>query len=308
MSSKIGFIGLGAMGVCMAGNLISHHGSLNIYNRTSSKADAFKASNQNAKVHNSVSSLVAASDIIFNSTANDEAALSIFREITSNGSGEGRVVVDMSTLYPDTTADLERMVKAWGGKFCCVPVMGAPHAAKTAGLIAIISGADAETREQLDKVIVPAIAKASVDVGDAVRTGATLKLLGNFLVVGIIELLAEAMTLATKTGVPRSTFYEMIKLFLPAPSFIGYSRTTSEMSFTPTTGLNIPLGQKDVGHISRLADEHGVEAPSLRAAKRHLDIAQEEAGERAGEVDWSSLVVGARKLAGLGVWGDEEKK
>lgn len=76
-----------------------------------------------------------------------------------------------------------------------------------------------------------------IDVGSDVERAAAFKLSaftflvcetqliesadGNFLILGIVELLAESMTLADKTGVGADLLMEFITEFLPAPSFIG---------------------------------------------------------------------------------------
>ena len=70
--------------------------------------------------------------------------------------------------------------------------------------------------------MVPSVASRSIDVGIDVKRAAGLKLIGNSLILGIIEMLGEALTLAQKTDVGTDLVSQFVKEFLPAPSMVGY--------------------------------------------------------------------------------------
>lgn len=68
---------------------------------------------------------------------------------------------------------------------------------------------------------------------------------GNFLILGMIELLAEGLTLAEKTGVGAELLMDFVKEFMPAPSAIGYGTKITENNFVGETGFTVDGGLKD---------------------------------------------------------------
>lgn len=61
-----------------------------------------------------------------------------------------------------------------------------------------------------------------MDVGPNVERAAAFKLCGKSMILSIIEMLAESMTLADKSGVGADLLLEFMRDFIPAPSVIGY--------------------------------------------------------------------------------------
>lgn len=90
---------------------------------------------------------------------------------------------------------------------------GPPPLAKEAQLVVVLSG-DIFAKKHAEKLLVPAMGRKIIDVGANVERASSFKLLGNSCVLGVIELLAESMTLADKTGVGADLLYEFIKEFL----------------------------------------------------------------------------------------------
>jgi len=134
-----------------------------------------------------------------------------------------------------------------------------------------------------------------IDVGSNVERAASFKLNGNFLILGIIEILAEGMTLAEKTGVGSELLYEFIKEFLPAPSFLGYGKKILGNEFDDA-GFTVTGGLKDANHLRRLAASVDATIPVIDLAHQHLITSRANGGV---EKDWSSLVSGPRLAAGL---------
>jgi len=90
------------------------------------------------------------------------------------------------------------------------PVFGPPAAAKSAGLLIVLSGTE-EARRTVKSYIVPTLGKGVIDCGEETSKGALLKILGNNCILGTIELLSESFTLAEKTGFDTDIFYEFIR-------------------------------------------------------------------------------------------------
>ncbi|BGP14851.1 hypothetical protein JCM10213_002710 [Rhodosporidiobolus nylandii] len=295
------------MGHPMAVNLAKHLASeslpaLLVHNRTASKLPEASSSLKHAS---SAAEIAKACDVVITSLANDEAAKAVFKELFDAAKekkkaegGKATIFVDTSTLYPTTSGELEREATKCGFSYLACPVFGPPPMAKSAQLVFVLSG-DPFAKRKILPFLVPSMGRKTLDVGSNVERAASFKLMGNAMVIGVIELLAESMTLADKAGVGSDLMYEFVKEFLPAPSFIGYGAKIMNNEFDGSRGFTLTGGLKDATHIRRLASEHGATMPALDAAHRHLVTAQANGG---GELDWSSLVAGPRLAAGLNPW------
>ncbi|UKZ61387.1 uncharacterized protein TrAtP1_002652 [Trichoderma atroviride] len=265
-----GFIGLGNMGSQMAHNLSLYAKSkslppMHIWNRSRDKSEQF-ANQTAAKVADSVESLVQACDVIHMCLANDEVALSVVQQILTVGKQE-LIIVDHSTLFPTTSKLLQEEANSHQVTFCSCPVFGPPAAAKNAGLLIALSGAE-HALEVLKEYIVPTLGKAVIDCGSDTARGALLKILGNNCILGTIELLSESFTLAEKTGFDVALFYEFIQAWFPAAAWINYGKKVQ--TSTPT--------------------------PIIDQAWNHMTAAKAIGGE---SLDWSACAAGMRLTAGL---------
>lgn len=278
--------------------------ALTLYNRTASKLPPASKTISHSP---SPRELARTCDVVITSLSNDEAALAVYAELFEGAKdkkaergeeGEERatIFIDTSTLYPATSGQLERQAAQTPWSFyLAAPVFGPPPLAKEAQLVVVLSG-DIFAKKHAEKLLVPAMGRKIIDVGANVERASSFKLLGNSCVLGVIELLAESMTLADKTGVGADLLYEFIKEFLPAPAFIGYGKKILENNFSGETGFTATGGLKDAQHIRRLAMEAGATVPALDVAHRHLVTSIANGG---GDMDWSSLVAGPRLAAGL---------
>lgn len=211
----LGFIGLGNMGAMMASNLAAYAESkgfpkVQIWNRTRSKIESL-SSNSHCEGVNTVSELARKCDIIHTCLANDDVAFTVCRELFDVRK-EGLVIVDHSTLFPTTSSTLAEEAQRIGVSFMSCPVFGPPAAAKSAGLLVVLSGPH-DAREIVKSYIVPTVGKAVIDCGEDTSKGALLKILGNNCILGTIELLSESFTLAEKTGFDTGIFYDFIREF-----------------------------------------------------------------------------------------------
>jgi len=304
---QIGFLGLGNMGLLMSQNLHKHLTSqslppLIVHNRTASRADTIVA--QGAIFESDLSRLSQRCDVIFTSLSNDDAVLAVHDALVK-GLGDREVIfVDMSTIYPTTVSQLAKRLEGTKARLMSCPVFGPPMAAKSAQLVAVISG-PVELHTRVKDLMVPAMARASIDLGVDPTQGAKMKLCGNFMIVGILELLAEALTLGEASGVTQVKVLELLEIIFPNPVFINYASKMANDTFSTDIGFMLSLGLKDIGHIQRLAADSSCVTPLADTAHRHMVTAKKlnriEEGEGEGkEWDWSSLVTALRVQAGMG--------
>ena len=121
MAPQLCWIGLGNMGRGMAKNLVEK-GSLTspliLYNRTTSRAEALHSKVSNTTVAHTLEEAVSPADIIFICLGDDPAVQSTISRITSSkASIKDKLIVDCSTVHPDTTTSISKTVTESGAHF-----------------------------------------------------------------------------------------------------------------------------------------------------------------------------------------------
>lgn len=204
---KIGWIGLGNMGNPMCKNLIKAGHDVTVWNRTKSKAS--DALDMGAKWADTPQAVAEASDYIFTMVSNGRILKDIiFREHgIIKGMKSGKVMTDMSTVSPDESIEVSSAVEAAGGKFLCCPVTGSviPAAKGTLGLL--VSGDKALFEEV--KPMLESLGRNMYWMGEKAEARA-MKIALNTMVGNTTQLLAEAVTLAEKAGIPVEKCMEVI--------------------------------------------------------------------------------------------------
>jgi len=294
-----GFVGLGNMGSNMACNLARYaeknqFPKVRVWNRTRSKVEQL-GNEEHMTIASSLEEIAKECNIIHTCLANDEVALSVYRSFFTTGGAATNIFLDHSTLYPTTSSTLQAEARAAGCHFLSCPVFGPPAAAKSAGLLIVVSG-DATAREVVKPILVPAIGKGVLDAGDDSSKGALLKILGNNCILGTIELLSESFTLAEKTGFDADLFYEFIQQWFPAASWVNYGKKIRDGTFSGKTGFSLTGGMKDAAYIRRLGAATSTPTPIIDQAWNHLTTAKAIGGEG---LDWSACSAGMRVTAGL---------
>jgi 3-hydroxyisobutyrate dehydrogenase-like beta-hydroxyacid dehydrogenase len=293
MTTAIGFVGLGNMGLPMAHNLLKAGYPLHVFNRTAARAEGLLA--QGATWAPSPRAVAQRVRSVISMLAEDEAlqALSLGTEGILAGLATGGVHVDMSTVSPDTSKRLAQRYREQGVHFIAAPVFGRPEAAAAAKLWICPAG-PAEVIERC-RPLFDAMGQGVIVVGAEPHLANALKLVGNFFVVSAIETLSEAFTLAEKAGLKRETVLDVIKALLPVPLFQGYGTRIARNEFSPA-GFSMRLGLKDVGLMRKLAEEVAAPLPLADLAHNHLLAALAKGRE---DLDWGALVTVVRELAGL---------
>jgi 3-hydroxyisobutyrate dehydrogenase-like beta-hydroxyacid dehydrogenase len=293
MSSTIGFIGLGNMGLPMARNLLKAGYSLYVFNRTAARAAELLA--QGATWAPSPRRVAEQAEVVLSMLA-DDAALETVTLSTDGilaGLSNGRVHVDMSTVSPQLAQRLTHRYRERGVHYVAAPVFGRPEAAVAAKLWICPAG-PLEIVERC-RPLFETMGQGVIVVGTEPRLASALKLVGNFFVVSAIETLGEAFTLAEKAGLKIDTVLAVINALLPVPLFQGYGTRMARNEFSPP-GFGLRLGLKDVGLMRALAEEVAAPLPLADLAHGHLLAAL---AKGRGDLDWGALITVVRELAGL---------
>ena len=166
----------------------------------------------------------------------------------------GTVLVDLSTVTPDTIRSLEADARAAGAGILDSPVSGSVTLAQS-GQLTLMVGGTAEDLEQARPALEP-LAKTIVHVGP-LGAGAAMKLAVNTVIFGLNEALAEGLVLAEAAGVDRAMAYDVIAASAVGAPYVGYKRAAFlEPDETPVA-FALDLAAKDLRLIAQLADSVG---------------------------------------------------
>lgn len=293
MTSHVGFVGLGNMGLPMAQNLLKAGHLIHVFNRTKARADTLLT--QGALWEPSPRTVAEKAPSVISILADDAALLEVAlgeQGILAGLASDG-IHVDMSTVSPDTSKELTKRYQERGVHYIAAPVFGRPDAAAAAKLWICPAGAT-DVIERCHPLF-NAMGQGVIVVGNEPHLATVLKLVGNFFVISAIETLSEAFTLAEKSGLEVDRVLDVVKALLPVPLFQGYGARMARNEFLPP-GFVLRLGLKDVGLMRKLADQVAAPLPLVDLTHSHLRAAF---AKGRGELDWGALITVVRELAGL---------
>jgi len=123
------------------------------------------------------------------------------------GLRRGSVVIDCSTAIPSSTLRMAQAVEAAGSRFLDAPMTRTPKEAAE-GRLNLLVGGDAALLEEC-RPLLQCFAENITHVG-AVGAGHGMKLLHNYVSLGMVALLAEAAACAGRSGVAAETFVDVL--------------------------------------------------------------------------------------------------
>jgi 3-hydroxyisobutyrate dehydrogenase-like beta-hydroxyacid dehydrogenase len=294
MTQKIGFVGLGAMGLPMAANLIAAGYHLVVYNRTGSKAEPLVA--KGAHRAERAGDVAQPGGIAVSMLADDASLRALVTgddALAARLSPDG-IHISMSTVSPATTRELAAYHQSRGSVMVGAPVFGRPNAAQAKQLRICVSGpADAKAKV---RPILEAMGSDVFDFGEKTESANVVKLAGNFMIAAAMEAMGEAVTMMRKSGVDPGAAIDMLtKTIFAAPVYQGYGPIIAHGRFTPA-GFRLPLGMKDIDLVLKTATEANVPMPTANLL--HDRFVSAIAKGRA-DMDWSAIALGAADDAGL---------
>ena len=291
-SIKVGFIGLGHMGVGMAANLLKAGHQVIVYNRTPAKAETLIA--QGAKLADSVAA-ACAGDAVMTMLANDEAVESLVlgRDGVIANLSPGALHVSSSTISVALSSG-SRRTRQEGSAFRRRPVFGRPDVA-AAGRLFVVAGGE---RAAVDAAapLLEAIGQKTFVISDTPKAANLVKLSGNFLGASVIESLGEALSLVGKAGVDQEQYLEFLTSTLfDAPIYKTYGALIRSGRFAPP-GFAAPLGQKDIRLLLAAAEDLRVPMPLASLLRDRFLTLLANGGEG---LDWSAIGRLAASDAGI---------
>jgi 3-hydroxyisobutyrate dehydrogenase-like beta-hydroxyacid dehydrogenase len=280
---RIGFIGIGVMGRWMIGHLAAAGAELSIFNRSRAKAEALAG----PSIHVTATPEEAAGGaealiLMVTDTAAVESAL--FGESgAESGLATGALVIDMGTTAVDATRDIARRLAAQGVDFVDAPVSGGEPAARDARLVIMAGGSAAALARA--RSLLEVLGSRITHVGE-VGAGQVAKAANQIIVALTIGAVAEALTLAKRSGVDPARVREAMRGgFADSRILELHGERMITGAFEP--GGRIRIQRKDVAQALALAHALKLELP---ASALSLELWDEMIRRGWGDLDHSALI------------------
>ena len=290
--SKLGFVGIGYMGRPIAQRLLESGFRLTAYDRHRTKAE--ELIRYGGTVAENVAELSSSCDVVLSCLASDEAVLNIYKGADGAfaNAHRGSLVIDLSTVSPQTSQELSRLGSERGVGVLDVTISGSTPAAEQ-GALTLFGGGDQGCFAAAESIF-RVIARKYFYLGPS-GSGATMKLVVNSLLGIGMQAIAEAVALGEKAGLDRNRLLDVLsETAVVAPAHVGKLEKAMKSDYSPQFPLR--LMNKDFGLILNLAAAVGAQMPATRAAFE-VNAAQSAEGQ---EQDFSAVILEMEKQAHLG--------
>ena len=285
---EVGFVGLGVMGRYMAANLMKAGHRVTVYNRTSGRTDELAA--MGAGVASCPREAAMGRDAVITIVTDDAAVLAVSEgpDGVLAGLAAGALLIDMSTISPETARRVAAATQAIGAGYLDAPVTGGDIGARD-GTLTIMAGG----RERDFDVALPllqAMGKRIVRIGEP-GAGQTMKLVANLVSGLTLMVAAEGIALGLRLGLSLDLLNEVLPNS-SAQSFEVRKLLDRYGDDAWLPGFSVQNRLKDLRLAVEMAKASGVDLPLAEPALVRYG-AHADAG--AGDLDESSYL---RKLLG----------
>ena len=288
---KIGFIGLGIMGKPMVRNLIKAGYSVKAYDIVRENVEA--ALSYGAEEGRSGAEIASECPVVITMLPNSPHVKTVVlgKDGVLEGAKSGLILIDMSSIDPNVSKEIEAECRAKGVRMLDAPVSGGEPKAID-GTLSIMVGGDKALFDEMVPVL-KCMGSSVVHCG-AIGAGNTTKLANQIIVAGNIAVLAEALTMVKKAGVDPATVFEAIKGGLAGSTVMNAKAPMMiEGNFKP--GFRVDLHIKDLGNALDTAHKVGAPVPLTAMVQEMFETLH--ADGRGGD-DHSSLANYYAKVSG----------
>ena len=283
MAETVAILGLGTMGSGMAANLLKAGFSLNVYNRTASKAQALVSGG--ARLAATPAEAAKGASVVISMLADDAASREMW--LGKNGAleaaGKGAILIESSTVSPEWIAELAGAAERHGAKFIDAPVTGSRGQAESGQLTFLVGGSE-ETLHAATPVL-KAMGKEIVYLGP-VGSGAKLKLINNFLCGVQVASLAEGLAWIERSGLDPEKALSFLKTAAPGSPLLG-AISARMAGHNYAVNFVLKLMGKDLAYAEAEAARCNVD---LTTAKVSRDLFEAAVKAGFGEQDMASVI------------------
>ena len=288
---KVAVVGTGRMGSAMARALARGEAEVVLNNRSLERARSL-ADEIGARVASTPAEAASEVEIAITMLADGDAVRQVWGgpDGLVAGARDGAVLIDMSTVVPDTLSEFEDAARKRGAGIVDAPVSGSVSLAES-GQLTIMAGGSAEDVDRARPALDLA-AKQVTHVGP-LGSGSALKLAVNALIFALNSGLSEALVLAERAGIDRALAYEVFANSAAGAPFVGYKRDAFIDPEGTPAAFSLDLAAKDLRLITDLADRLGV--PMAQAHVNQALVAEASA-QLGGDRDFAAVASHLREL------------
>jgi 3-hydroxyisobutyrate dehydrogenase len=290
---RIGFIGLGAMGLGMASNLAESGFDLAVYNRTRAKSE--EVGKLGARVADSPADATRDADVVMLSLADQHVVETmLFGENGAfDGLRDGTYIVDMSTVPPGFARELAAKASEAGYRALDACVLGNPQHSREGDLRVMVGGAEDDFRAI--EPILQTLGKEVTYLGGN-GMGATMKLVLNMLMGVQMPALAEAVVFGERAGLPRQKILEMIAASGYSSPVMKFRCGMMGRRAFQQAAFKLALMRKDMMLVLAESQELGVPMPVSESAYAMLTAANQQG---LGDFDVAAILAFQERLTGM---------
>jgi 3-hydroxyisobutyrate dehydrogenase len=283
-SRKVAFLGLGVMGLPMAGHLALAGHQVTVYNRSAAKAVAW-AAEFGGTTAATPREAAGGADIVFCCVGNDDD----LRSVTLGADGAfagmkpGTIFVDHTTASADVARELYAAAKNLGLQFVDAPVSGGQAGAQN-GMLTVMCGGDVAAFDAA-KPVAMAFARAFTLLGTA-GSGQLAKMVNQICIAGLVQGLSEAIAFGQKAGLDMEQVLDVIGKGA-AQSWQMDNRGKTMIAGKFDFGFAVDWMRKDLGLVLDEAKRNGARLPVTALVDQFYADVQALGGQR---WDTSSLI------------------
>lgn len=288
--AKITFLGLGVMGYPMAGHLAAAGHDVTVYNRTTTKAQAW-AEEHGGGFAPTPAAAAQGADFVMSCVGNDDDLRSVC--VGEDGAFStmhaGAIFVDHTTVSAAVTRELYAVAAEKGIGFIDAPVSGGQAGAEN-GALSVMCGGDQVTYDAAEPVM-NTYAKVCRRLGEN-GAGQLTKMVNQICIAGVVQGLSEGLHFAEKAGLDGEAVIETISGGA-AGSWQMQNRYKTMLADEFDHGFAVDWMRKDLGICLDTADENGASLPVTALVDQFYKDVQKLGGNR---WDTSSLIKRLRHM------------
>ena len=288
---KIGFIGLGLMGGAMAANLVKGGHTVRGYDISTASMD--KLNQAGGKAVTSVVEAAAEADVVFTMLPNGPDV-----ENAAFGPGglaqsmrRGALFVDCSTILPEITLSVGKVMREHGIKALDAPV-GRTSAEAVTGKLLFMVGGEAEDIAFV-KPCLECMGDTVIHCGP-LGSGIATKLINNYMTTTLNVLTAEALTLGERLGLKQETLLEVLR---GTPAGRGHINTTypnKVLKGDTSPAFMMDLADKDLGLALEVAASRKLPLFTGSGARQAYSLARSQGF---GRLDWTAMFFAVQNMS-----------
>lgn len=274
---KIGFIGLGTMGLGMALNLLGAGYTVASYNRTRSRGEPFAA--KGGTLVSTPQEAIAGADVVITMLSDDPAVEEILlgERGVMTAAKKGALFIDSSTVTPAMSRRCAQAAKAQGLRFLDAPVTGSRNEAAGGKLVFMVGGEKSDYDEA--SPLFDVMGQARYYCGPS-GSGATLKLCNNAISAALTTAMAESATVVKASGIDQKVALDFLSEHGAFSSRLSRSKLPKMFEGDYSPNFQLKLMAKDLRYFLALASEFQRSTPAIKLVGQELaDAAQAGFGD-----------------------------